>query len=67
MIQAKKLFVVKDNSGAVIEGDDKRPLYFHTKWAAKAVRDLRSMYGDVHTIAPGPDHHKYINTTEGTK
>lgn len=54
MRKAMKLFVVVDSSGAIVKGDDGRPLYFDDKQKAKAKRDE----GD-YTVAPGPDHHKY--------
>ena len=35
MSKALKLFVIKDSSGAVINGDDGEPLYFDDKMRAK--------------------------------
>jgi hypothetical protein len=54
--QALKLFVLKDDSGAVVTDNNKVPLYFTDKMKAK---DHKWLIGNTKwTVANGPDHHK---------
>jgi len=51
---ALKLFMLRYiKSGAIVTGDDGKPLFFSHKGAAKAVRtkDMK--------VSFGPDHHKF--------
>lgn len=49
----KRLFVVKNDKGNVVNGDDSQPVYFEQKSEAKKYRD--SLDGK-HTVSTGPDH-----------
>ena len=58
-ILALKLFILLDNSGAIVT-DGRYPLYFTGKQDAKAVRDS---LGKGYTVGYGPDHRKYAGET----
>lgn len=53
---ALKLFVLRDSSGAIVNRDNGKPLYFHNKMAAK---DHKKSLSGVTFVIPGPDHRKY--------
>lgn len=54
MRNALKLFVLRYGGGAIVEGDDGKPLYFSDKMAAKAAKPKPDC-----TVHPGPDHRKF--------
>ena len=49
-----KLFVIKNDSGATVKGDDGEPLYFDNKMIAKENKP-----DSFHTIGYGPDHRHF--------
>jgi hypothetical protein len=54
MKNALKLFVLRHGKGgAIVKGDDGKPLYFTDKQLAKRAR------GDNQVVSYGPDHRKY--------
>jgi len=58
--QALKLFILRDDSGAVVTDNNKVPLYFTNKMKAKDHKWLMGRrFGNAKwTVANGPDHHK---------
>jgi hypothetical protein len=54
MTNALKLFVLRHGKGgAIVKGDDGKPLYFTDKQHAKKAR------GDNQVVSYGPDHRKF--------
>ncbi len=64
MQKALKLFVIKTSSGATIMDDNRQPLYFQNKMAAKSHRRILAKCAYGLTLGYGPDHWKYKGATK---